>query len=281
MRSKKPVAVPARRAARAPQRRRRISAAPAGASALVLAFALLPSGLARAQSPLEPHMQITANAMTREVTVEMRDVPRAACQLRVSDESWTTLMAARLGASGERSWRIDARPGLAKAAWTFYAICRLGHRYGWHMTIAQMGFPEPGGALVAGVAAGSAPSTSCDEQGLCFAEDPLEPGQCGWYALGRRPELLPYVEHSPSAGEWLADAAAALPEGATPQVGALAVWSIASDPPHGHVAYVAAVSGGDILVDDSNWRPTASSPGLQLHEHWVPASQPAGYIYAS
>jgi surface antigen len=114
---------------------------------------------------------------------------------------------------------------------------------------------------------------------VCFADDPLEAGQCGWYALGRRPDLLPYIEGSQRAGEWLADAAGQLPESTAPRVGALAVWSVASDPPDGHVGYVAAVSAAEVLIDDSNWRPTPQSPGLQIHEHWVPAKEPAGYIY--
>ena len=65
-------------------------------------------------------------------------------------------------------------------------------------------------------------------------------------------------------------------------VGALAVWLPHSDGVggEGHVAYVAAVSAeGRILVDDSNWRPTPTSPDLQVHEHWVSAASPSGYIY--
>ena len=65
-------------------------------------------------------------------------------------------------------------------------------------------------------------------------------------------------------------------------MGALAVWA-----PHrgsagaqGHVAYVQRVSAsGWILVQDSNWTPTAASPGLQIHEHWVRTTDPTAFIY--
>ncbi len=256
----------------------RVAGLAASAAVLWLLLAPVP---AHARSPLEPGLVVQANAKTMTVTVQLQSVPGASCRLQVSDEGWRrSFRQSRIGASGVRSWRFRVPSGLNTAPWTFYAKCELGRLYGWHRLVAEMGFPETGGALVQGVAPGSAPGTSCDEEGLCFAEDPLEAGQCGWYGLGRRPDVLPYVEHSRRAGEWLADAEGHLPEGLTPRVGALAVWSIASDPPDGHVGYVAAVSGAQVLIDDSNWRPTIQSPGLQIHEHWVAASQPAGYIYA-
>jgi hypothetical protein len=267
--------VPARRGRAAATRARALAVASA------LAFALASTGSAVAQSSLEPEVLVQANSKLRTVQVHVHSVAGARCQLQVSDDSWErSYLERHMGSSGARVWRIDVPAEVAKAPWSFYTTCRLGHRHGWYRIVAEMGFPEEGGALVKGVAPVSAPQTTCDEQGLCFAEDPLEAGQCGWYALGRRPDLLPYAKRASKAGEWLADAAGHLPEGSTPRVGALAIWSIASDPPDGHVAYVAAIAGSLVLVDDSNWRPTPSSPGLQIHEHWVRARQPAGYIYA-
>jgi surface antigen len=72
-----------------------------------------------------------------------------------------------------------------------------------------------------------------------------------------------------------------VPEGTAPAVGALAVWRPDRPPagPLGHVAYVAAVYGARVLVDDSNWQPTPTSAPLQVHEHWVSAAAPSGYIY--
>jgi hypothetical protein len=238
------------------------------------------AGLAQAQARLEPSLVVTANSKLRLVLVTLEGVPGARCRLRVSDASWARLGEQTLGASGTRTWRIAAPFGLARAPWTFYASCSLGGERGWRRLVAEMGFPERWGtALAPGVAPGSSPQTSCDEQGLCFAGDPIEPGQCGWYALGRVPELLPLLEHGRKAGEYLAEAAGHVAEGTTPRVGALAIWSVAIDPPDGHVAVVAAVAGSRILIADSNWRPTPTSPGLQIHEHWVPAGQPTGFIY--
>jgi len=139
----------------------------------------------------------------------------------------------------------------------------------------ELGFPELAGALdVVSPGAGS-----CDVQGLCFAADPFPVGQCTWYAEGRRPDLLGIV--SGNAGEWLEAVEGHVPVGSVPVVGALAVWRADRGPAgaDGHVAYVAAVSGRRILVDDSNWRPTSTSSELQVHEHWEPAGSPSGYIY--
>ena len=263
-------------------RRCRIAAAGVLACAvLVPAFALAGGTVALAQAPLEPSLVVTANSRLRTVEVKLEGVPGALCRLRAADGAWVRSGAQRLGGSGVRTWTIAVPFGLAKAPWTFDARCSLGGERGWRRFVAEMGFPERwGGALVSGVAPGAAQQTTCDEQGLCFAEDPFEAGQCGWYAVGRRPDILPYVEVFPRSGEWLAAATGHAAVGSTPRVGALAVWSVAIDPPDGHIAYVAAVAGSKVLIDDSNWKPTSSSPGLQIHEHWVPASQPTGYIYA-
>jgi surface antigen len=144
----------------------------------------------------------------------------------------------------------------------------------------EPGFPSAAALDPAGALAPSTPGAACDAQGLCFVADPFPAGQCTWYAAGRRPDLLGVL--AGNAGSWLAAARGRVPEGWFPVVGALAVWL-----PHhagagadGHVAYVAAVSpDGNILVDDSNWAPTPSSPRLEVHEHWVPAIAPSGFIY--
>ncbi len=119
---------------------------------------------------------------------------------------------------------------------------------------------------------GSAGSVSC-AAGVCFAGDPFPSGQCTWYAAGRRPDLIGIVHGN--AGEWLNEARGHVPEGDTPVVGAIAVWL----PYHGgafgygHVAYVAAVAGGTVTVEDFNWE------GEVHHIHKVPVSWISGYIY--
>ena len=247
--------------------------------ALALGIVLASAAPASARPALEPKLVVTADAKLRTVRVELESAPGASCRLRVSEEGWPrTFVQRRMNAAGTRVWQISAPSPPAVAPWTFYATCRLGSSHYWRRLVTELGFPVNGGALVSGVAP-AAPAASCDDQGVCFADDPIEVGQCGWYALGRRPDTLPYAEHTYRAGELLAAAAGHLSEGAKPEVGALAIWSIASDPPDGHVGYVAAVNGADVLIDDSNWRPTPTSPGLQVHEHWVRAAEPAGYIY--
>jgi len=118
--------------------------------------------------------------------------------------------------------------------------------------------------------------SSC-ANGVCFTGDPfyLEAGQCTWYAAGRRPDLNGVVHGN--AGEWLAEARGRVPEGTTPVVGAIAVWLSNTGGAYGagHVAYVAAVSGGSVTVQDFNW----GTPHKSYHEHTVPASWISGYIY--
>lgn len=206
----------------------------------------------------------------------------ARCELRVSAGGRTKTLHSRRRGSVQWNWTepVDAPKGL----WTFLATCRAASSWAWRRYLAEPGFPEPGKALVDGhVRAGPGEPESCDEQGVCFAGDPFEIGQCGWYALGRRPDLLGIVgiTHDYS-GAWLEEAAGKVPEGSIPVVGAIAVWK--PNIPHltgpdGHVAYVVAVSGSRIFVDDSNWTPTPWSPPLQVHEHWANASAVTGYIY--
>jgi len=235
---------------------------------------------AAAQAPLEPGLVIRADAARSSLAVEVHSVAGARCRLQVSDEPWTrSFRRVRMGGAGIHTWHFAAPEGLNTAPWTFLASCSLGRQRGWRRFVGEMGFPSYGGALVEGVAPGSAPETSCDAQGICFAEDPFTPGECGWYGLGRRPDILPWVRRSRHAGDLLAELEGHLPEGTKPRVGALAIWSIGVDPPDGHVGYVADVAGSQVLIDDSNWRPTPQSPGLQVHEHWVAASSPTGYIY--
>ena|GEM_PF-6301116 len=119
-------------------------------------------------------------------------------------------------------------------------------------------------------------TSSCGAD-VCFADDPLwrASGESTWYAAGRRPDLDGIVHKN--AGEWLEEAYGRLPEGATPVVGAIAVWLADSGGASmgGHVAYVVGVSGSQVLVEDSNW----GEPSLRVHRHLVPAASISGYIY--
>jgi surface antigen len=152
----------------------------------------------------------------------------------------------------------------------------MGMRFAWRRSRIEVGFPRLLGALD-GLPQGLGP---CDAQGLCFAADHFPPGQCTWYAQGRRPDLAGIV--TGNASQWLERAYGRAAEGLTPARGALAVWlpGAAHAGADGHVGYVAAVRGGQILVDDSNWTPTPTSNPLEVHEHWMSANDVSGYIYA-
>jgi surface antigen len=130
--------------------------------------------------------------------------------------------------------------------------------------------------VVKGVGHGRGSATSC-AGGVCFAEDPfyLYAGQCTWYAAGRRPDLNGIVHGN--AGDWLNEARGRVPEGKAPVVGAIAVWlpNTGGSFGAGHVAYVAAVSGDSVTVEDFNW----GRPARSYHRHTVSASAISGYIY--
>jgi surface antigen len=250
-------------------------------------LAALPVGPALAgTAPFAVTLSVTAATVSGSptVTVRLRSAPGAGCALEVAAAGARRSFPEHgTGPSGGTAWRWRWRPGTltADVPWRFTATCRIGTLWSRRWVSFEPGFPAAGGALAPprSVAPGT-PGASCDGQGLCFAGDPFPAGQCTWYAAGRRPDLLGIV--SGNAGSWLAAARGHVPEGWYPIAGALAVWLPfhAGADADGHVAYVAAVSpDGRILVDDSNWRLTPSSPGLEVHEHWVTSISPSGYIY--
>jgi len=229
---------------------------------------------------------LTVTAVSKEsvniVTVVARTVGNTRCGLEVRGRRIAKHFPSRhTDQAGVARWRWAAEASASEVPWRFTATCRRGAAVSRRWMTAELGFPSPRGALVRSTSSVmNVPGSLCDAQAVCFAEDPFPVGQCTWYAAGRRPDLQGIVHGN--AGTWLEDARGRVPEGWSPVVGALAVWA----PDHdgtgedGHVAYVAAVSKrGRILVDDSNWTPTPTSPHLQVHEHWVLLASPSGYIY--
>jgi surface antigen len=112
-------------------------------------------------------------------------------------------------------------------------------------------------------------------ESVCFKNNPYSPGQCTWYAHGRRPDI-PRGGH---ARTWLADNKGLLPEGTKPVVGAIAVWAPGQggSGDYGHVAYVSGVSsdGKTITIDEANYnRPLEVHYGRDVN-----ASTVEGYIY--
>jgi surface antigen len=189
------------------------------------------------------------------------------------------------------SWQVPA--GAPSGLWSFDVSCARGQQVGQggdHVAIRLRGETGTGrlvansssqviwGDLAARRARARVDSyaSSCSAE-ACFADDPLwqAAGESTWYAVGRRPDLGRIV--SASAGDWLKQARGRAPEGTTPVPGAIAVWlpNTGEASSAGHVAYVAGVSGTQVLVDDSNW----GEPALRVHRHLVPAIWISGYIY--
>ncbi len=248
---------------------------------LLACFALAPTARAsRAALPFNVGLRVSADAKAGPVdvlTVAVSAPATTRCTLQISAARFEkTLPSRRLGSA---VWRWTAPVHPPKGVWKFTAICREGARWASSWYKGEMGFARRSGALLgaSAVAKPAPPGESCDSQGVCFANDPFPTGECTWYAGGRRPDLVGVVHGA--AREWLAAASGRVPEGSRPALGAIAVYVPDTPGSPGHVAYVAAISGSRVLLDDSNWRSTPWSPLLQVHEHWEAARTASGYIY--
>lgn len=249
-------------------------------AAVALATAVLTPASSQAAAPFPLALSVTASARTASlniVDVLARSVAGVRCTAEVrAGRRLQSFASASTNGAGTARWRWEPVGIAADMPWRFTVTCRRGTLFSRRWISVEPGFPTLGGALVSSP---PGPGDACDAQGVCFANDPFPLGQCTWYALGRRPDLLGVV--GGNAGDWLVRAQGRVPEGWRPVAGALAVWfphheGMSAD---GHVAYVARVANGRILLDDSNWTPTASSPEMEVHEHWMSATSPNGYIY--
>lgn len=248
---------------------------------LLACLALAPTARAsRTALPFNVGLRVSADAKAGPVdvlTVAASAPATTRCALQISAARFAkTLPSRRLGSAVWR-WRAPVHP--PKGVWKFTAICREGARWAGSWYEGEMGFAQRSGALLgdSAVAKPAPPGESCDSQVVCFANDPFPTGECTWYAAGRRPDLVGVVHGA--AREWLAAASGRVPEGSRPALGAIAVYVPNTPGSPGHVAYVAAISGSRVLLDDSNWRSTPWSPRLQVHEHWEDARAASGYIY--
>jgi surface antigen len=238
------------------------------------------AGAIPAALPFNVGLRVSADAKAGPVnvlTVVASAPPTTRCTLQISAAHLEkTLPSRRLGSA---AWRWTAPVHAPKGMWKFTAICREGARWAGSWYAGEMGFAQRSGALLgaSAVAKPTAAGESCGSQGVCFANDPFPTGECTWYAGGRRPDLVGVVHGA--AREWLAAARGRVPEGSRPALGAIAVYPPDTPGAAGHVAYVAAISGSRVLLDDSNWRSTPWSPRLQVHEHWEAARAASGYIY--
>jgi surface antigen len=256
-------------------------------AALLACLALAPTPRAAvaaraspAALPFKVGLRVSADAQAGPVdvlTVAASAPARTRCTLQIRAARFSKTLLSRR--PGRTAWRWTAPAHPPKGVWKFTAICREGARWAGSWYEGEMGFAQRSGALLgaSAVAKPAPPGQSCDSQGVCFANDPFPTGQCTWYAGGRRPDLVGVVHGA--AREWLAAASGRVPEGSRPAVGAIAVFVPHTAGSPGHVAYVAAISGSRVLLDDSNWRSTPWSPLLQVHEHWQAARAASGYIY--
>jgi surface antigen len=250
---------------------------------LALAATTSAAGAARAipaALPFNVGLRVSADAKAGPVnvlTVGASAPATTRCTLEITAARFSKKLPSRRLGSAVWRWTAPVHP--PKGVWKFTAICREGARWTGSWYEGEVGFPQRSGALLGApaVAKPTSPGESCDSQGVCFANDPFPAGECTWYAGGRRPDLVGVV-HGP-AREWLAAARGLLPEGPRPALGAIAVYAPDTPGSAGHVAYVAAISGSRVLLDDSNWRSTPWSPKLQVHEHWEDARAASGYIY--
>src|SRR5579862_714373 len=270
-----------------------------GALLLCTLTVLLTTAYAAAAKALPVRLRISASGVSGSPTLNVRIKTRARahCALSIRDRAEHVRMP-RVGADKHGlatvSWVVPSHA--PSGQWTFAVRCTHGRVVGRAVSRQLVLTLSKGtsGPLVSPstvVVSSPGPETgrggaaeSC-WNGVCFpyvaggdpGGDPFPPGQCTWYAVGRRPDLIGIVHGN--ASNWLDSAYGKVPEGQTPVPGAIAVWK-ANVPPagaEGHVAYVTSVSGGTITVDDFNYN--TGSGWNQFHDHNEPASGVSGYIY--
>jgi surface antigen len=112
---------------------------------------------------------------------------------------------------------------------------------------------------------------------------PVGDGQCGAYALSRRPDLNGVV--SGNAKLWADEArAAGLPVGTTPHVGDVMVFQpgiMGAGDPTGHVAYVESVNGNTVHLSEQNFTTNGVGGLGQVTERDVDITDTTGIDFIS
>ncbi len=235
-------------------------------------------------------------ATDEALTVHVRAPGGSRCTLTVAaGHRSSTFAPITLGKTGRGTINWTVPSSAPSGTWTFSTACVRHKRARTAKTrIVLINHGSGGGALV---------GTKADEPGgkgggsqscapiavpvgggqVCFSGDPFatygpkpgeDIGQCTWYAAGERPELDGIT--TGNASQWLNEARAKFPEGATPVVGAIAV-NTSADGGLGHVAYVAGVAdgGATLILDEAN----VNNDGKVYLNIATPASEFQGYIY--
>jgi surface antigen len=137
---------------------------------------------------------------------------------------------------------------------------------------AILGAPEPAAQLGGKGGGGCASADNKDESYIDASS--YCTGYCTWFVWQKRPEQQ--LRDLGNADTWYQRAKEkGIHVGSSPVVGAVAWWGISSHAPEGHVAYVTAVNGGSVTVEEMNragWhvQDTRTLSGSEL---------PNGYIY--
>jgi surface antigen len=268
---------------------------PWGIVVLVTLIALIIVSPALATGRSKPPVVISVVPAHERLAVHIRASAGSRCVLRVTAKhksmSFPAIFTTKRGKAAI-AWTVPANAPSGK--WTFSVSCRVGHKThsakekfllinngNGHGALAE---PDSGKVLEGGLGGKGAgpcgPLAAPDQNGNCvsfpgnpfnYYEGGSDVGECTWYAAGRRPDLYGIVRHD--ARQWLEDAQGRVPEGNSPTVGAIAVWTYGGGG-HGHVAYVSGVNGSTVTVDESNYIFHTVTYGRS-----VPASQISGYIY--
>src|SRR4051794_8839747 len=262
---------------------------------VVLVLACL-TGLVPTARAARPLALSPASTTTRQgLTLAVRAGRSATCRLSVAAGGRRAVFPAlRTDVKGRGAVRWQPPRNAPRGAWRFVSTCTRRGRKVVRRSRARVSIRGSRGTapLVArsstevlrghfrstGVRGGSSCAPLRGGKPVCFASNPFfrQAGEATWYASGRRPDLAGIVRGPPA--RWLAQARARLPVGATPVVGAIAVWAPGrdgSDPVRGHAAYVSAVApdGRSVSVDEANWVPGVVTLGRK-----VAVSRIAGFI---
>ena len=259
---------------------------------LAVATGLLPA-TARAKSHARS-ARVSVIPSGHRLAVDIYAMAGGKCSLKVSAKRRSvmfTVWKLNRNGSGTIEWGVPKKA--PSGTWMFVATCVKGKKTAVaRAKIVLINHGSGNGSLASSGALGGGgdeqescanivkegPKTVTGQQ-ICFYGDPFataaygnNTGQCTWYAAGVRPDVDPYDRYD--ASTWLTYAKGHLPEGTTPQVGAIAV-----NVPGNHVAYVAGIEdgGSELILDEAN----VNYDGKVYLNIPTPTSEFTGYIYGS
>jgi surface antigen len=263
---------------------------------------------ARAGKKAKPAVHLAVSVSKSRLTVRVTAQAKATCTLKVSaKKKSTTFPKVRASAAGKVTFRWAVPSNAPSGTWRFTVKCTKSgksHKAKTKALIVNHGngkgaLIEPSTTSISAESGnGKGGSLSLCPQPYCqtISGNPFESfgslGQCTWYAIQRRVDLMSYHTPSPrdpyqafrgNAKFWFDDAVAAgVPTGQTPVAGALVVWDYGDA---GHVAYVEAVlPDGRVTISEYNHipltydtrtgDPRTFGPGFRGYVYGGPAGNP-------